>query len=194
MTDKLTESELQTLYQDRKKTVTTPGQIKSKVLFTARQAESQHSQARPFNWNIPAAAFCLVALMVLFQLISASNKPYSAKEYTQVQFHTLKTETAPVSLNEHLEQSLKSIQYNHVQQQQTFAFHHRKTAHLIALTEGIELKTCDDTLIKISSQLLAERHLLKLEKHPFKSGDTVTIEFDAQGRIIAIRNGPNALC
>lgn len=185
----MNEQDHQQHYQKQKQQTKLPAHIKNRVMRAARQEQTEAKPNLLQQWNWLLAVGCVTGLFLLFELVSYSRLPFEDNhQYTQVHIHKLEQEPfTSASQQPGYNQKIEQFQYAYQQrQQQNYAFHRKQKARLINNQGSWELATCDDQLIKISSQLMAELFKQRKVEEQLLPGNPVVIEFDQRGRIIRI--------
>lgn len=184
------ETQASELYQQRKSRHKANSSMKR---HTLAQAESASNWSGIFNRfqhvAIAAGTLLLVGLVALqsYELRQAGPEI----EYTSVQIHSLESDQKQdyaqikVLYDQHRDDYLK--------QKVILASHHKKAAFLSQFDDGWELKTCDQELVKISSELVQILKEMKLINPQIKRGDSVQIAFNVNGLIVGIEPAKNNL-
>ena len=179
----ISDLDLSELYNKRKQKHRAPASIKRAVLIENRHSTSfLPSLNRLTGVAIAASLLLLVSLVVVQQRDWQYGTP--TVEYTLVEIHSL--DQNPVAVAENVRQKNAQHYANYLLQEQILARHHRKSAVLNVASQGWELATCEQELVKISAELVASLQQLDRVGTQFKTGDFVSIDFDKNGLIVGI--------
>lgn len=180
---KISDLDLNELYQKRKQKHKAPGSIKRAIVLNNTQSRLVWP-----SFNMLAGVGVTASLMLLISLIvmqqSQLNLPPSRTELTLVEVHSLDKKSQ--SLAENVQQRHAQHYQNYLKQQQILASHHKKSAVLHLAAEGWELQTCDQELLTISTELVATLQQLNRVDSSLKTGDYVNVDFDRNGLIVGI--------
>ncbi len=187
---KPSETDLSSLYQQRKSQTKAPSAIKRKVLQRADQKKPTKTVWLRFQYLAIAASTFVLFAIVYFQQYRFNHGPAPLR-YTQVELHTMESESTDqfAHLNHQYQTSRKLYQ----QQQALMVAHHSKQAVLHRSDNGWEMQTCDQQLVAVSRDLIDKMLLSETASTKIKSGDSVDILFNQAGMIVSIRPAPKAL-
>lgn len=180
---KTDELDLSALYQARKEQHTAPVSIKRQVM---RQATERKGVKNWFSGiqQVAIAASTLLLVGVVSVHYYRLNYGPTLLTYTSVEVHSLGTESADIAGQI---RHLYAQRYEDFQQKQAMlASHHSKSAVMTQFDQGWELTTCDQSLVKVSNELIAKLKSMDMISANIQSGDNVNIQFNREGMIVGI--------
>ena len=181
-------------YKQNKARYAVPSRIK-------RQIEAQASQSQGYSRFLPrkewlafaAAIFCIV---VIQGLISFSDSPFKSSEIVaiNIEYHGYDENfNAPAIYANHSEQ-LKLYAHEYASQLANIKARYSKSAQLIVNDRSWQFKKCDEQLIDVSIELIEDLSLHNKIPREILPGSFVELDFDKEGRLVAISPATNNQC
>ncbi|MCF2949912.1 hypothetical protein L0668_17465 [Paraglaciecola aquimarina] len=181
------EYSLEQLYRKRKSAHMAPASIEKNV----RLKQKERKEYKPIFQRIVyvTTAACTLLLFALFSLQKANNSventPLQVASNNLVYIHSL--DHHPMTSDREKINSRHAKHYQaYLQQQNTFALHHKKLAALELMANGWQLKTCDDEVMLISKELVTELGRINQLDEKLTSGDVVSVAFNIDGLILTV--------
>ncbi|WP_156413625.1 hypothetical protein [Lacimicrobium alkaliphilum] len=76
---------------------------------------------------------------------------------------------------------------SYMQSQALLNAHHSNNARLVSIDSSWQIETCEQQLIVLTQELVAQMKHLKMLEQSLKQGDQIEIAFDQRGRILTIK-------
>ena len=185
MTNKhsMSDSDLNDLYQSRKRRFKSPGAIKRKIMSHQQPFPTQKWIQRFAGFTIATGVLVMFGLINL-QQFSSDDIP-TPVEYQPTAIHTLAAQ--PTSPRESINSRYAEHYQKYLSQQALIAQHHSRPARL-SIQDGVwQLETCDEELLSISEDLVAALRDIGQVDNAIKTGDPVEVLFARTGIILGIR-------
>lgn len=178
------ELKISRLYDARKQRYQAPAASK-RVVLRHHQASHKASTTWLNRFQMLAIASATILLVSLVAINHYSMQHSDAPiKYTWVEIHSMEDEATDQFAN--IRHRYSTLYNDYLQQQHVLLTHHNRNALLSQLDDGWELRTCDNELVKISRELVAQLTQMNLVSDTLKSGDRVNIEFNQSGLIVGI--------
>jgi len=175
-------------YAKRKRQHTAPASIKRQILAKQQDNQSITYIFRRIGYVAVAASTLLLMSLLLIQ---QSDQVSPTINYQIVQLHTLDTDTENVS--DSISNRYAKHYNNYLAQKKTYAAHHKSKAVLHLVDGNWQLKSCDNKVLQLSSELIAALSNIQRIDTQISSGDEVIIAFDQTGIILGITRSGNHL-
>lgn len=181
------DSQLQDLYQQRKRAHKAPSRIKKHVLLKAKR-NARKSESSP--WMNAAALAATLIICVWFAVNVPVNEP-SPDNVALVEFHSLSGE------NKSGDNPVDRV-FEYAKLQKDFQNSRNKKlappqiAEIMTIDEDEWLlKTCNNELLRVSSELIASLSEQQLVTPDLNSGEAVMLALNDEGYILDIRRQEN---
>lgn len=207
MSNKISDHDLSTKYQQRKQRHQSPAEIKAKMLAAAEVPKKAwwHIDLGPYVQVATLCSALVIAVYVIgFQILdreaSLAYKPSNTIEYQTVQLHVMESENLELALTNESNRVNYNLAYaEYINNKLNLDIHHQTIVRVLSNTQNndevLQLITCDDELVNISKEVL---NILvpdnSNERLGLSEGQILALNFDAKGLIIGINQSQKLLC
>lgn len=184
------ESQMSELYQQRKSGYKANSSMKRSVLKNLDHKGSWLTTMNRIQHVAIAAGTVLLISLIAVQLHQI-RQPVTQIAQATIVIHSIGSQGA--TDKDSLSQRYSQHYQDYLKKKALLASHHQKSAVLSQFDDGWELTTCDQELVKISSELIETLKKMDVVNTSLKTGDSVKVRFNVAGLIVGIEPSPAPL-